>query len=281
MEAVSGGIYSPASGAVRRVDCRRHRLRDGRGDAGELFDPFFTTKFAGRGLGCPRCWASSAGMAAAFVWKADRVSARGSPCCCRPRRRLPTVATDTPPPAQSPLTPPTEIPSLAARRVRRSGPIPVPPLRSVPHPLPSESQPKIATMISNRPGSRGLAIVADDEPTVRQVGELMLKQLGFEVLTATNGEEAVTRFQDNADRVKLVLLDLMMPVMDGPEALAVIREHSAVPVILCSGYTSEAVPAELAGDAITGFLQKPYARTELQRRSRPSASERLVAFNPT
>jgi len=61
-----------------------------------------------------------------------------------------------------------------------------------------------------------------------------------------------------------VLLDLMMPEMDGTEALAAIRARSAVPVILCSGYTSEAVPEELATDAATGFLQKPYARAALQ-----------------
>jgi CheY-like chemotaxis protein len=61
-----------------------------------------------------------------------------------------------------------------------------------------------------------------------------------------------------------VLLDLMMPVMDGTEALAAIRDRSAVPVILCSGYTSEAVPEELAGDRVTGFLQKPFSRCDLQ-----------------
>ena len=71
--------------------------------------------------------------------------------------------------------------------------------------------------------------------------------------------------------MRLVLLDLMMPVMDGTEALAAIRARSAVPVILCSGYTSEAVPEDLASDAVTGFLQKPFARADLQRRSPPSA----------
>ena len=65
--------------------------------------------------------------------------------------------------------------------------------------------------------------------------------------------------------MRLVLLDLMMPVMDGTEALAAIRGQSAVPVILCSGYTSEAVPEDLANDGVTSFLQKPFARTELQK----------------
>ena len=97
-----------------------------------------------------------------------------------------------------------------------------------------------------------------------------MKQMGYEVLTACNGEEAVALFEANADRVRVVLLDLMMPVMDGAEALAAIRDQSTVPVILCSGYTSEAVPEELAGDTATGFLQKPYARGDLQSMTQPS-----------
>ncbi|MBY0456170.1 MAG: response regulator, partial [Gemmataceae bacterium] len=136
---------------------------------------------------------------------------------------------------------------------RRSGAVAVPPARMIPaHPPPPHAQ-----------SPRGLALVADDEPTVRQVGELLLRQLGYEVLTAANGAEAIDLFHAHADRVRLVLLDLMMPVMDGAEALAAIRERSMVPVVLCSGYTAEAVPAELA-DATTGFLQKPYARGDLQ-----------------
>jgi CheY-like chemotaxis protein len=85
------------------------------------------------------------------------------------------------------------------------------------------------------------------------------------VLTATNGAEALDLFAAHKDRVRVVLLDLMMPVMDGTEALAAIRDRCrAVPVILCSGYTSEAVPEDLTRDAATGFLQKPYARNDLQ-----------------
>ncbi|MFM8271884.1 MAG: response regulator, partial [Gemmata sp.] len=113
--------------------------------------------------------------------------------------------------------------------------------------------------------SRGLALVADDEPTVRQVGEMMLSQMGYEVLTASNGAEVLDLFTAHKDRVRVVLLDLMMPVMDGTEALAAIRGRCrSVPVILCSGYTSEAVPEELTRDAATGFLQKPFARNDLK-----------------
>ena len=114
-------------------------------------------------------------------------------------------------------------------------------------------------------GTRGLALVVDDEPTVRQVSELLLRHFGFEVLTAENGREAVDLFEAHRDRVRLVLLDLTMPVMDGAETLAAIRSRSAVvPVILYSGYAAEAIPAELTRDHATTFLQKPFARAELE-----------------
>src|SRR5262249_31051774 len=139
---------------------------------------------------------------------------------------LSSVGTTTPPPMTL-LTNTPEISHPSPRRTRRSGTVPQASIhRTVPAPEPQRPKPEASTE------TRGLALVADDEPMVRQVSELMLRQMGFEVLTATNGEEAVSAFTANADRIRLVLLDLMMPVMDGTEALAAIRDRSAVPVIL-------------------------------------------------
>ncbi|MBA4065920.1 MAG: hypothetical protein C0501_19820, partial [Isosphaera sp.] len=126
-------------------------------------------------------------------------------------------------------------------------------------PLPGPARPPA-------PGSRGLAVVADDEPAVRAVGAAMLEQLGFRVVEAGDGREAVEVFAAHAGAVRLVLLDLTMPVMDGPEALARIRRtHPTVPVVLCSGYVEGALPDGPVDAPATAFLRKPYRRSELSR----------------
>ena len=250
MDAVSDGVYSP-SAPGQFIELIVSDTGCGMDDAtkARLFDPFFTTKFTGRGLGMSAVLGIVRGHGGG-IHVDSRVGFGTRFTVLLPVTTDALASTTTTPAPFDPMlqTPP-------APRARRSGTVPRP-------------QPRVIAPLEPRPvpvvPARGLALVADDEPTVRQVGELMLKQMGFEVLTACNGEEAVALFTANADRVRVVLLDLMMPVMDGTEALAAIRGRSTVPVILCSGYTSEAVPEDLASDAATGFLQKPYARSDLQ-----------------
>jgi two-component system, cell cycle sensor histidine kinase and response regulator CckA len=101
---------------------------------------------------------------------------------------------------------------------------------------------------------KGLVLLADDEPDVRRVAARMLKKMGFEVMLAKDGQEAVELFGDNADLIDMVVLDLTMPRLGGRETLHRIREIApGIPVLLSSGYSENRFLAESAG-----FIQKPY-----------------------
>ncbi len=120
-------------------------------------------------------------------------------------------------------------------------------------------------------------LLADDHDGLRQSAHEMLRGLGYHVLTAANGREAVSLFEFNADRVNLVLLDVMMPEMDGPEAYEHIRAlRPDIPVIFTSGYTPDAVPFIAAVGRGSQVLQKPYTLRSLSQ----SIRDALDAANP-
>ena len=109
----------------------------------------------------------------------------------------------------------------------------------------------------------GRILVADDEDVVRKLLQMMLTALGYTVVTATNGEEAVRRFMGDPQGWTLVVLDVQMPVMSGDEALARIAEIDPdVHVLVSSGHRVDAGTAPQA----RAFLQKPFDLLELSRK---------------
>lgn len=112
----------------------------------------------------------------------------------------------------------------------------------------------------------GAVLVADDEATVRGVTARALRLLGFEVVEAADGQEAVERFRESPGRFAVVLLDMTMPRLNGAEALRVIRElDPAAKVVLMSGYTEQDAAAQAGAGGFSGFLQKPYELDTLRR----------------
>ena len=106
---------------------------------------------------------------------------------------------------------------------------------------------------------RGAVLVVDDEPIVRKVATTSLERYGYTVITAENGREGVDRFRELHAQLKIVLLDMTMPVMNGEEALQQMRLINAqVPVVLSSGYSEVEAIRRFAGKGLAGFLQKPY-----------------------
>lgn len=107
--------------------------------------------------------------------------------------------------------------------------------------------------------SGGRVLLVDDDPQVRKITELMLTQFDFEVVSVGSGEEAIDRADEEAGALDLVLMDLTMPGLSGPEAFVEMRRaHPGLKVLFTSGYQEEESPELSRGKGVVGFLQKPF-----------------------
>jgi two-component system, cell cycle sensor histidine kinase and response regulator CckA len=110
----------------------------------------------------------------------------------------------------------------------------------------------------------GTVLLVDDEETIRAIGSDMLKELGFDVITAADGREAVESFRQQQNQIVFVVLDLTMPHMNGEEAFRELRRiNPEVKVIMSSGYNEQEVTQKFMGKGLAGFIQKPYKLSTL------------------
>jgi PAS domain S-box-containing protein len=110
----------------------------------------------------------------------------------------------------------------------------------------------------------GLVLVADDEDRVRAVARNILERAGFSVIVASNGREALEIYRRHGREIRLVLLDMTMPQLDGGACFLALRElDPAAKIVLCSGYSEQEVLAHFVGKGLAGFLQKPYRAADL------------------
>ncbi|MDR3682911.1 MAG: response regulator [Geothrix sp.] len=105
----------------------------------------------------------------------------------------------------------------------------------------------------------GTVLVVDDQEIIRTVSAAMLEMIGYGVLKAESGEEALALFQEHRDKIKLVLLDMIMPGMNGKETFHRLRAlEPHLPVILASGYSPGGDVDTLLAEGCNGFIQKPF-----------------------
>jgi signal transduction histidine kinase/ligand-binding sensor domain-containing protein/CheY-like chemotaxis protein len=110
----------------------------------------------------------------------------------------------------------------------------------------------------------GTILVAEDEEAVRLLATRILQKAGYTVLSARDGEEAVALFREHNESVDLLLMDVIMPRLSGPEAVKQIRElDPEVPTLYASGYGGEFLKADGRLDIDGEILQKPYQPSEL------------------
>lgn len=111
---------------------------------------------------------------------------------------------------------------------------------------------------------RGLVLLADDEAPVRDLQQRVLTRLGFDVILAGDGQEAIDAFARDWHRIAFVILDLTMPRRDGAEAFQEIRRiRPEARVILTSGFGEDEVSKRFEGAGVSAFLQKPYTIDDL------------------
>ena len=112
-------------------------------------------------------------------------------------------------------------------------------------------------------GSGGVLLV-DDEEILRDVGKSLLKELGYRVYLAEDGEQALEVYARHKKEISLVILDMLMPRMGGKETLVrLMDEFPDIRVLISSGFHQERTVAELVKLGARGFLQKPYIKQEL------------------
>jgi two-component system cell cycle sensor histidine kinase/response regulator CckA len=106
----------------------------------------------------------------------------------------------------------------------------------------------------------GLVLLVDDDARVRTVTELLLRDIGFDVLASATGRDAIREFERHETDVRLVVLDVTMPDLAGDQVLGELRRRRPdVPVLLCSGYSADEMRARFSPEDLATFLQKPYA----------------------
>lgn len=117
----------------------------------------------------------------------------------------------------------------------------------------------------------GTLLVVDDEESIRVLARKTLERAGFRVLLAEDGREGLRIYREHPDEIRLVLLDVTMPHLDGQETYRELRRiRKDVCVILSSGYNEKEATEQFAGKGLAGFIQKPYRPQELLQLIRTS-----------
>src|SRR5262249_52943923 len=105
----------------------------------------------------------------------------------------------------------------------------------------------------------GLVLVADDVESVRHVTAAMLERLGFDVVVAADGREVLEVVEQRREELRLVVLDLLMPRLDGIEVLdALAFVDPSIPVVVSSGCDPRSLGARIPEGSVAAFLQKPF-----------------------
>ena len=107
----------------------------------------------------------------------------------------------------------------------------------------------------------------DDEEMIIKVAEELLQELGYKVVVARNGLGAIKLYEQDPDKIDLVIMDLIMPGMGGGETFDRLKEIDPdVKVLLSSGYSINGQASEILERGCDGFIQKPFNINQLSEK---------------
>ena len=113
----------------------------------------------------------------------------------------------------------------------------------------------------------GTILLVDDEEVVLEVAKPLLENIGYEVIVARSGKEGIELYRQYQDRIRCVIMDMVMPQMSGGETFDRLRAiHPQVKVLLSSGYSINGQAQEILNRGCKGFIQKPFHLEELSRK---------------
>ncbi len=122
-----------------------------------------------------------------------------------------------------------------------------------------EAEPDVTSSRQFSARGTGTILLVDDEQPVRDLGNKILAQAGYDVISACDGLEALEIYGQRKDEIALVILDLVMPLMDGKQCLAEILEiDPEARVLISTGYSPDGATRESLGIGAKGFVEKPF-----------------------
>jgi len=128
----------------------------------------------------------------------------------------------------------------------------------------ADTAPTVAQATATK--GKGTILLVDDEEELRVLGSIRLDKFGFSAITTANGLEALEIYREQDAKIDLILLDMLMPEMNGIETYHRLREISlTIPIIFCSGCSKNELSDDILADEYTGFLKKPYKSDQLQK----------------
>ena len=120
----------------------------------------------------------------------------------------------------------------------------------------------------------GTVLIVDDEETIRETAAMMLRDMGFDTISAEDGEQGVDIYRKCQNEIVAVLLDMTMPKLDGKGCFREIRRiNKDVRVVLSSGYNEQDATNRFAGQGLAGFIQKPYTPGDLRAKMKEALGE--------